>query len=268
MDDRWRALAREAAVAAEHLGIGATALGRANYAQSAYFGQALFALSVGVERSCKLVLVSEHALRNHGQFPDAGMLRSYGHNLARLMERVAQIASHYSDVQMPKSSSIHDAVLEIVTTFAKNVTRYYNLESLTTTPDAQEPAAAWFERVTAPVLARHVPASSLRRVVANAELVDAMLSGVSLVRFHHESGDPITDVFSASAWTGLTDLAQPWERMYVLRIARHLGLVLSDISFESHRANVLLPHYGDFFGNFNNDDAYFRSRKTWSIYGR
>lgn len=268
MDERWHALAREAAVAAEHLGIGATALGRANYAQSAYFGQALFALSVGIERSCKLALVSEHAVRNKGEFPHAATVRTHGHDLPRLLQLVTQIGSRYTDVKAPHNSTIHDAVMEIVTTFANNVTRYYNLESLTRTPDAQEPAAAWFERVTMPVLTNHASATSIRRVLSNAQIVDAILSGVSLVRFQHESGVPLTDAFSASAWTGLTELARPWERMYVLRIARHLGLVLSEISFESYQANVMLPHYGDFFGIFNNDDRYLRSRKTWSIYGR
>jgi hypothetical protein len=43
-DEDWHALSREAGLAAEHIAIGATALGRANYAQVAYYAQAFFAL--------------------------------------------------------------------------------------------------------------------------------------------------------------------------------------------------------------------------------
>ena len=56
-DPTWLALAREAGLAAEHIGIGATALGRANYAQEAYYAQAFFALSVGFERAAKLEII-------------------------------------------------------------------------------------------------------------------------------------------------------------------------------------------------------------------
>ena len=234
----------------------------------AYFGQALFALSVGIERSCKLVLVSDHALRNHGQFPDSKTLRSYGHDLVKLLGQVEVISAGYADIDVLAKSPIHESVVNIVSTFAKNVTRYYNLEILSAgTLPADEPASAWFSDVTVPILMRHVRTSSVERVVANAELVDAMLSGVAQVRFHLESDDLVTDVFSASARTGLTELTRPWERMYVLRIARYLSQVLSAITYESYQAKIQLPHFPDFFGLFNNDDRYFRSRKGWSIYG-
>jgi hypothetical protein len=269
VDQHWQALARESAVAAEHLGIGATAIGKANYAQTAYFGQALFALSVGIERSCKLVLVSDHALRHRGRFPESKILRSYGHDLAKLLNRVEAIAAQYEDVEALAMSPIQEAVVDIVGTFAKNVTRYYNLEMLTREmPHATEPAAAWFTKVTLPTLQEHVRASSIDRVMTNAEVVDTMLSGIAQVRFHSETGELISDVFSASARTGLTELAKPWERMYVLRIARYLGRVLSEVSFESYRTRIELPHFSDFFGMYENSDSYFRSRKTWSIYGR
>ncbi len=62
MNKTWRALAREAGTAAEHLAIGISSLGRANYAQDAYYGQAFFALSIGLERASKLAFVVDHAL--------------------------------------------------------------------------------------------------------------------------------------------------------------------------------------------------------------
>lgn len=262
MDQHWQALARESGVAAEHLGIGASAIGKANYAQTAYFGQALFALSVGIERSCKLVLVSNYALRHQGRFPDSKILRSYGHDLAKLLSRVDAISSQYENVESLVMSPIQEAVVDIVGTFAKNVTRYYNLEMLTREmPHTTEPAAAWFTKVTLPTLQQHVRPSSVDRVMANAKVVDAMLSGIANVRFYSETGELISDVFSASARTGLTELAQPWERMYVLRIARYLGRVLSEISFESYAARIELPHLATSSGCMKIPTAIFALEK-------
>jgi hypothetical protein len=39
------------------LASGATTIGKANYAQEAYYGQALFSLTTGIERSAKLAFV-------------------------------------------------------------------------------------------------------------------------------------------------------------------------------------------------------------------
>jgi len=65
MNETWQALAREAGLAAEHLAIGISALGKANYAQHAYYGQAFFALTIGLERAAKLALVVDHALEHN-----------------------------------------------------------------------------------------------------------------------------------------------------------------------------------------------------------
>jgi hypothetical protein len=89
-DRIWRALTREAASAAEHMAIGATAIGRARYDRASVYAQAFFALSVGFERSAKLALAINHALDGRG-FPGAAELRNYGHDLRRLLHAVENV---------------------------------------------------------------------------------------------------------------------------------------------------------------------------------
>jgi hypothetical protein len=88
MGPKWRALGREAALASEHIALGVSALGRANHSQYAYYSEAFFALSVGLERSCKLGLVVDYALRNGGTFPRTPDVRAFGHDLERLLKRM------------------------------------------------------------------------------------------------------------------------------------------------------------------------------------
>src|SRR5918992_5335539 len=93
VDETWRALAHEAGLTAEHIAFGVTILGRANYAQSGYYAQAFFSLSIGIERSAKLAMLIDYELDNVGPFPSCRSLKQYGHDLTKLlsvMENISQ----------------------------------------------------------------------------------------------------------------------------------------------------------------------------------
>src|SRR5204862_3248532 len=105
--------------------------GRANYAQHAYYGQAFFALSTGIERSCKLALVVDHAIEHGGKFPDNKSVRGYGHSLKRLLDVVDAMAERRGltapDGRLPREP-IHVGIVATLSKFAENITRYYNLD--------------------------------------------------------------------------------------------------------------------------------------------
>jgi hypothetical protein len=123
MNATWQALSREASLAAEQMGMGVTVLAKANYAHHAHYPQAFFALSIGMERAAKLALLLEHAIRNEGHFPASRQLRDYGHNLKNLLRDVDQI--DVGDYKLP-ATPIHVAILDTLSEFAMNITRYYN----------------------------------------------------------------------------------------------------------------------------------------------
>lgn len=268
----WRALAREAALAAEHIAFGATALGKANYAQEAYYAQAFFALSVGLERSAKLAIVVDHALANNGAYPAPNTLRNAGHGLVALLGTVDQIAERQQldpDDRMPRTE-IHHAILATLSDFATNVTRYFNLDLVTQAPRIvghDDPIATWSQSVTEKVVAMHYRVSTRQRHEAQALHIGQLLGDFALVRFHSETGDPVTGVYEGSRRTALAEFARRWERMYVLQFGRFLGKVLSDLGYRAHLANLEdIPYLAEFFAIFNNNDAFLRRRKTWSIY--
>ena len=63
---QWRAVQREAQLAAEQAAHGVTVLGRANHAQTGLYTQAFFGLSIGLERMGKLIFLADHAIRSDG----------------------------------------------------------------------------------------------------------------------------------------------------------------------------------------------------------
>jgi hypothetical protein len=266
----WQAIAHEAGLAAEHIGIGATALGKASYAEPAYYAQAFFALTTGFERASKLVLVIDYALENRGDFPPNRVLRGYGHDLSALLNKVNEIAEGRKlDTQLP-STDIHKGIMKVLSYFVNNVTRYYNLDYVTQNQRAkgkEDPVKSWFELVTIPILTKHQTQRQKNKIQRNSQLVDELIGSHAMVIHHAESGAELNTVYEASYQTGIVDFAKPYTRMYVLQIARFIGNVLSELGYAAYDARLdVIPHLSEFFAIFNNEDKYFLKRKTWSIY--
>ncbi|HPL63063.1 MAG TPA: hypothetical protein PK587_04775 [Syntrophales bacterium] len=154
MNNIWRAIDREASSAAEHLAIGVTILGKANYAEIAYYGQAFFALSTGFERASKLIIAIDYSLVNGGEFPPNKIIRSYKHDLSALLIKADEIAGRHHVKRRLPDSVIHKNIITLLTQFADNITRYYNLDLITGDPKTIEqvdPIAAWFDQVILPI---------------------------------------------------------------------------------------------------------------------
>jgi hypothetical protein len=272
MNSKWKAIAREAALAAEHLGAGATILGKANYAHHAHYGQAFFSLSAGFERAAKLAIVVDHALANHGRFPPSNVLRGYGHDLERLLCRVDAISTclNLGDAARLPQSAIHKGIISVLSDFANNVTRYYNIDLLAGDSRAagkEDPVAAWFRAVVKPILEVHYSAERQERDRCEAATVEHLIGAIAMVRHTAETGEDLSTVFEASLQTARSEFAKPYARMYVLQIVRFVARVLSELSGSAwRRGSCDIPYLADYFAIFNNDDKYFFKRRTWSIY--
>jgi hypothetical protein len=272
--EKWQAMAREGEMAAEHMAIGVTALGRANYAQLAYYGQAFFALSIGLERTGKLAVVVDHALEHGGRFPAESVLRKYCHDLGSLLQAAEVIGQKWRSESVKSDTlpqgNIHRAIIRVLGDFATNVTRYYNLDVITDSPrvrDTTGPVKAWREQVVEPVVKAHLSDRQREVIHARARQVADLLDGHILVRHTSETGALLNDPFEASAATGVNDVAQRYCRMYVMQILRFLSHLMSDLTWASQAAGLAdVPYLAEYYTIFNNDDRYFRKRKTWSIH--
>ncbi|MGH3917060.1 MAG: hypothetical protein ACRDTC_27165, partial [Pseudonocardiaceae bacterium] len=232
MNATWRAISHEAALGAEHIAFGATVLGRANYARYAYYWQAFFSLSVGFERTCKLALLVNYAIDHSGQPPRERFVGKYGHDLARLLSSLEEIAIRRGfDARRP-ASQVHGDIISILTDFATNVTRYYNIDALegrSVKSPSDDPVAAWYLKVTEPILAARYRGRRRERDIANAQIMEALMGAFSAVWHESETGEEIDSMYGAAAASSVAKFAKPWERMHVLQIARFVGSVISDL---------------------------------------
>jgi hypothetical protein len=265
----WQSLSRESSLAAEHLAIGVTALGKANCAKLAYYSQAFFSLTTGFERASKLSIVVDYCLENKGDFPTNDVLREYGHDLATLLNKANKIAERRKLNILLPNTEIHKGIIKVLTDFANNITRYYNIDFITKNPKTKEedPIKSWFQLVTIPVLKKHKTQKQIDKVQRNAHFIDKIIGSNVMIIHHTESGDELNTIYEAFYHTGIIDLAKPDTRMYVMQISRFLGSLLSKLGNVAYSTGIdTIPCLSEFFVIFNNNDKYFKNRKTWSIY--
>lgn len=270
----WRALHREATLVSQLIGAGITALGRASYASG--FGEyytAFFGLSIGIERLAKLILIADYVLDNAGKLPSQAVVRKYGHRLATLVTEADRIATkHALKLQYPKAvGPIPTAIVHCLDTFADaSKGRYANFEALGNPSfnPADEPVAKWWREVIELILDKHYRGTRVEAgVKARAQVIDAMIGGVSSVNFLDESGGSLDAVLAASERTGQTKWAQRYGRFYTLSTVRWLSEIFAELTRTNGYAvgfEVLFGHY-EFFNTYTVNDTFLLNRKTWPL---
>lgn len=269
----WRALGREAALVRHLLGSGATALGKANYADKiGEYYTAFFGLSVGLERLAKLILVTDYAMSNEGKMPSEKVVRKFGHKLIVLLDAVDEISRKWS-VNLRYSrpaSSISWKIIECLDAFADaRRGRYANFASLDDPNlSSEEPIKKWWDTVAKEILQHHYYGTPVqRRVEANAGVIDSLMSPISMVLYTDESGTTMQDVKSASIRTGQTDVVQRYGRYYVLSIVRWLSELLSELTDNACYQKNIDCFFGvsEYFSSFTVDDTFLKTRKIWPL---
>lgn len=258
----WRALAAEAGIASDQIGEGATLLAKLSPNSSWTFARALFPLSIGVERACKLALQVDAKLA-FGTFLSERDMRDLGHKLDELVDAVDNMNRRRGFNHDRPDDPIHQAVLAVLTEFATNG-RYYHLDNLAGRGGGIDPSKSWWDTVIGPILARHYTGAKKAKDEAIAAALGTPLDEASLVRQNHVDGSTVSSITQVIQLGARVEAATPWARMYTLQIARWLAKSLRLLSDEAHRQHEpTIPELHEFFYTFEADDSYMRSRKTW-----
>lgn len=264
-------LLREATLAGELVCSGVTVLRKANMPRSGLYELALFNLSIGFERLCKLIILVDHYSANGATFPTNDILkRQYGHDLDGLFSAVDKIVANRNftgDYSRRPDSEIHGEIISTLSEFAKT-TRYYNLDRLTggKAAELRSGADAWAHGVGALILDKHYSGRRQLHDVLVAQELDAQMGRmVSGIRFD-EAGNSIDTLEQGLIHGARIRVIQKWGPFYCLQLIRHLSVVLEELRETSQRNGLQdIPFFGELFAPFMNDDAVLKSRRTWVL---
>jgi hypothetical protein len=270
----WHALRREATLVSQLIGSGATALGRASYADG--FGEyytAFFGLSIGIERLAKLILIADYAIEHSGALPDQTVVRKFGHKLTTLAEKADQIAiKHGVALKFPKPTDpICWAAVDCLDVFADaSKGRYANFEQIGNPafdPD-NEPVNRWWTKVVEPILDKHYRGKPAEAGVRErAAIINATLGSISSVLHVDEEGAMMTNVATASERTGQTSWARKYGRFYTLSVVRWLSDIFGELVYAAAYGKQIDALFGhnEFFTTYRVSDDFLLTRKLWPL---
>lgn len=268
---QWRAVQREAQLAAEQIAHGVTVLGRANHAQTGLYAQAFFGLSIGLERVGKLVFIADHVMKAMESFPANRDLRRFGHDLIHLLDFCesvgVQLDLHRDHSGRPRDT-IHRQIEHVLSMFAVRQ-RYYNLDYLSSEARGQEdPVAMWWSKVAVPILDRHHSKKQMEKDEEDARAIQGLAGSSMIVEHSAESGELIQSAHDLFAQARTTRVVQKYGRLYTLQIVRWLSSIIFELSYKGGYELGIDAFVGmhEPFSLFLNEDRYLRERKTWSIY--
>ena len=268
----WHALGREAKLVRQLIGAGATALGRASYADG--FGEyytAFFSLSIGIERLAKMILIADYVLDHNGALPDQGSAKKYGHNLSKLIDLAGEIAEkHNLQLQHKKpGDDICEAIISCLNAFAdSSKVRYANYQAIgnPSFDTREEPVAKWWWEVVEPILTKHYRGKRTEiGVKSRAKIIDALMGSSTMLLHFDEQGNTMSDVETASERTGQTKFAQKYGRFYTLVVVRWLANIFTELTQTNGYQpglEILFGHYEQ-LNTYRTEDSFLLTRKNW-----
>ena len=263
----FNALLREAQFTKEMLGTGATQVRLANYATKGIYFQAFTSLSTGLERIGKLCLMLDHYVETHGIFPTLHeMKHQIGHKLLLLYARSQEVVRKRSiELRWTRdySDRVHLAIARVLHDFAEG-DRYANIDLLVGRSASNNPIGRWYTEVDSPLYASRVSNKKKERIEHNARVGAQLLGPFSTVLHSSETGEEITDFEDASRRTGIWEAVAPHRQLAVLQVIRYWTELIGELGYLAMALpGEDIPHFGEVFAMFYNDDSYLKSRKTW-----
>lgn len=172
----WFLLEQEGLLAQACLCNGMTALQRANLGdKKGLFYSAFFELSIGFERTLKLILILDHMARNQLVPPDSKTVEDYGHKLRALFDSGKAICASrgVNTLDAFQSDSLPIAILGFLDDFAHPGGRYSNINKLTGRKHQAmaDPIVQW-GKIANRIMREHATPSERKRAELNGQMAN------------------------------------------------------------------------------------------------
>lgn len=260
------ALCKEALFTGEMLCAGYTQIRKANYASRGIYFQAFTSLSTGFERIGKLCYLLIFAIEQNGHFPTNSELKKvFNHDILKLYQLILEFKNanniEYSFLQ-DLDKPIYQSILKILSRFGKG-DRYANIDLLVDEINYEDPISVWYREVDLVLFRDKIPESKKKKIEMDAALMHSLTSDFVMIAHTGEDGEEINEVFEGSLRTGINTAVAPYRQLYIFHIIRFFVESLHEIECIVNRKQLFdVPYFIDIFRVFNNEDSYFKNRKT------
>lgn len=232
--EKEKLLANECSLTVSMLDSGFHALSEANMTNKGLYYQALFSLSIGIERLLKIILITKYRNENNGVFPEDNKIRRYGHKIEELLGEINLI---YND-------EIDKEIVKLLNDFA-NQSRYYNMDIMSRGQASSEnPLRSWDS-----ILKLIIKQYKDKLFVFKENKVLNELNKKTVVLIHDLNGELIEEYSDLI----VKDLSLQQVQIYAIK---HIFVIVSkmvDYLLSIRDESYFLPDLLDFFGKYNVD---------------
>lgn len=244
---------------------GLTELRAAHVHNKGAFYSSLFNLSIGMERLLKSAVIIDHMLRNNMVAPTVKQLKGYGHNIIELFDACGKIAEERS-FQFPdlgEFDEIDNSIISLLSDFAL-ITRYHNLDSLSTSQNKKDPLHQWSD-IMLNILDADVKKSHRDKVLAKAELVAKAIDDIAITVMHGLDKTPLTTE-QALSLPGLHELAVKYAVFRLVKVIVAIRDFIADICHLAYGLGFNVPPFPqmqEFLSWAWDDKQYAMRKKKW-----
>ncbi|MGC9420528.1 MAG: hypothetical protein ACP5EN_16315 [Rhodovulum sp.] len=231
---------------------------------------AFFSLAVGLERLCKLILSFDYQ-QSQQRFPTTKDLKSFGHEIEKLISKVDDIAAERNVCSKYKcDNEISKAIISELDSFADAKRgRYANFSMMEGVGGtSEEPLSSWDSNVGERILRRHFRDTEKERLArSRASVMQALLGDVAIVRHMAEDGSALDTIEKASFRTAENEIAQKYGRYYAFLVIRYLADVFYELTCKrgyEAGGEMWFSHY-EHFNTFTVPDEFGLRRKIWPL---
>jgi hypothetical protein len=158
---------------------------------------------------------------------------------------------------------LHCAIRKILHGYAEG-DRYSNINLLVGGRQQSDPIAMWHSSVDMYIFEHLISERRKLEIRKNANIIDAMMSGSGIISHTAETGETISSFADGSFRAGMFKAVAPYRQLYVLQIIRYWVELLWELGSKAQAlGRNEIPFFGEIFGGFYNNDAFFKSRKVW-----
>lgn len=264
-----RAFMREAEIAGASLASGLGGLAAATHLEKGILVKAFFDLSVGFERTMKLIYIIDYGLRHGGVLPTNSIMRTLGHDLDRLSSEVneireALVVEGVTFLWPAPDAETATRIISVLSRFARS-TRYYNLDLLSGAQNlGDDPIDAWSSEVHRHLMSGY-PARRQQQDRALAQGLEEAMGSMSIIRFEGMDGSRIESIEDEVLEERRVEWLQQRAKFHTATMVRDLMQVLMALTDRCGPGDLLeLPVLREAFGTFYVEDSVLRRRRTFA----
>lgn len=271
--DTWFLLEQEGLLARACLCNGLTSLRKANLGdKKGLFYSSFFELSIGFERTMKLILILDHMARNQLVPPDSKAIESYGHKLISLFDaaKAVSTARGLNSLQAFTTDSLSIKILEFLDSFAHPGGRYANINKLTghRHQTMADPIVQWGE-IANQIIREHATNRQRQQIRSNGQAVSAAL-GDATMSLINDLDQQRPDIASLFTRVSELEVAAKHAIFALVTLIAALSDVLGSVCECAWKANppapsgmANVPNMKEFFQFAWPDRKYVMRKRRW-----